>query len=182
MPHRRRPRPAVEPTCPRTGRAPGQLFQAVGHWSQLSRSPRCHCLKLNQNHQFPHLTAFFCHFERLDLEILPQESLQSENFPHFYCFWKRHRCFGWTLPARWTDCYCGLTAGIAVLRWRAAVLRAASHSGPMTGLDGAGILGALLDEELDELGIGMLALDWLLWLMELWQAISTSPAGREQPV
>ncbi|MEC7550578.1 MAG: hypothetical protein VX536_06260, partial [Pseudomonadota bacterium] len=35
-----------------------------------------------------------------------------------------------------------------------------------------GILGALLDEELDELGIGMLALDWLLWLMELWQAIS----------
>ena len=39
------------------------------------------------------------------------------------------------------------------------------------GLDGAGMLGALLDE----LGIGMLALDWLLWLMELWQAISNNP-------
>ena len=35
---------------------------------------------------------------------------------------------------------------------------------------------ALLDEELDELGIGMLALDWLLWLMELWQAISNVPS------
>ena len=33
------------------------------------------------------------------------------------------------------------------------------------------MLGALLDE----LGIGMLALDWLLWLMELWQAISNNP-------
>ena len=44
------------------------------------------------------------------------------------------------------------------------------------GLDGAGILGALLGEELDELGIGMLALDWLLWLMELWQAISDIPS------
>ena len=33
------------------------------------------------------------------------------------------------------------------------------------------MLGALLDE----LGIGMLALDWLLWLMELWQATSNNP-------
>lgn len=33
------------------------------------------------------------------------------------------------------------------------------------------MLGALLDE----LGIGMLALDWLLWLMEFWQATSNNP-------
>ena len=33
----------------------------------------------------------------------------------------------------------------------------------------------MLGELLDELGIGMLALDWLLWLMELWQAISNNP-------
>ena len=44
------------------------------------------------------------------------------------------------------------------------------------GLGRAGILGALLGEELDELGIGMLALDWRLWLMELWQATSKIPS------
>ena len=31
----------------------------------------------------------------------------------------------------------------------------------------------LLDEEV---GIGMLALDWRLWLMELWQATSDVPS------
>ena len=38
-----------------------------------------------------------------------------------------------------------------------------------------GILGALDDEELDELGIGMLVLDWR-WPMEFWQATSNNPS------
>ena len=94
-PHFRRGfRLAIEPTYRRLGRGPARYFPASDLQNQLTGSLRCHCLSLNQTHQFPHLIRHFRHFERLDPEILPRERKLSEYFPHFDCFWQRPCCFG----------------------------------------------------------------------------------------
>ena len=173
---------AVALTYRLPGRAPVRCSRARGLRSLRKKPPRCHCPNPNQQHQFPHLTQHFCHFGCLDLAILPREGMQWEDFPHFGCYGQRPRCFGWTPPARWTDCHCGLTAGIAVLRWRATVLRAASQSGPLTDWTEQAYSGRCSMKS--STNSASACWRWIGYSGS-WSSgrpSATSPAGREQPV
>ena len=110
-----------------------RCFAVSDLWGLRKRSLRRHCPNPDQHFELPHLTPRFCQVGSFDLAILPPERTQSEDLPHFDFFCQRRRSFGQTLRSRWTDCYWGLTDGIAVLHWRATVLRAASYFGPLRG-------------------------------------------------
>lgn len=184
LPHRRRAifRLAFLQKCRPPDQVPEQCFAVSDLPGLRMRWHRCHCLNPNYHSELPHLTPLFCQFVSFDLANLLPERRQWEDLPHFDFFCQRSECFGRTLRSRWTDCHCGLTAGIAVLRWRATVLRAASHSGPLTDWTEQAYSGRCSMKS--STNSASACWRWIGYSGS-WSSgrpSATSPAGREQPV